>query len=112
MLKSVLIASAGVLGLLAAPVMAAGTSATSPASASGKSSTMHHKATHVSTGTSHMTHSGRSSSRASSQDHIADRLNAQSLQAAMQGQPFGAGSPGTGGRPAGALPQPTPVARP
>jgi hypothetical protein len=102
MLKSGLIASVCAMGLLAAPVMAAGTGVTSPATA-GKSSTTHHKATHVSTGTGHGTHSARSGGRGS-QDNMADQLNGQSLQAAMQGRPFNAGGAGMGGSA-----QPTPT---
>jgi hypothetical protein len=103
MVKSVLIASACALGLLAAPVMAAGTGVTSPG-ASGKPGTTHHRATHVSTGAGHGTHSARSGGRGS-QDNMADQLNGQSLQAAMQGRPFSAGGAGIGGS---AQPAPTP----
>jgi hypothetical protein len=105
MLKSGLIASVCALGLLAAPVMAAGTGVTSPG-ASGKPGTMHHNATHASTGTGHGTHSARSGGRGS-QDNMADQLNGQSLQAAMQGRPFSAGGAGMGGSA-----QPTPTPRP
>ena len=101
--KSRIIASICALGLLATPVMAAGTGVTSPG-ASGKPGTMHHKATHVSAGTAHGTHSARSGGR-SSQDSMADQLNGQSLQAAMQGRPFSAGGAGIGGS---AQPMPTP----
>ena len=87
MLKSGLIASVCALGLLVAPVMAA---------------TSHHKATHASTGTAHGTHSAQSGGR-SSQDSMADQLNGQSLQAAMQGRPFSAG---------GGSAQPAPTPRP
>ena len=91
MLKSGLIASVCALGLLAAPAMAA---------------TSHHKATHASTGSAHGTHSAQSGGR-SSQDNMADQLNGQSLQAAMQGRPFSAGGAGIGGSA-----QPTPTPRP
>jgi hypothetical protein len=111
MLKSGLIASVCALGLLAVPVMAAGTAATSPAATSGKPGTTHHKATHVSTGATHVTRSAGSSSRASAHDNMADRLNGQSLQAAMQGHPFGAGGTGMVGGTAVA-PQPGPASRP
>jgi hypothetical protein len=105
MLKSGLIASICALGLVATPVMAAGTAAQSPAT-SGKSTTMHHKAMHVSTGSGHAARSDRSGGR-SSQDNMADQLNGQSLQAAMQGRPFSAGGAGAGGSA-----QPTPTPRP
>ena len=105
MLKSGLIASVCALGLIAAPVMAAGTTAMAPATASGKTAMHHHKATtHVSTGMGHGMHSGHAGGKASSQDNMADQLNGQSLQAATQGHPFSAG--GTG------MPQPAPTAKP
>jgi hypothetical protein len=99
MLKSGLIASVCAMALLGLPAMAAGTPA---ASTTGKHATVHHKATHVSTGAGHGMHAGRS---ASARDNMADQLNAQSLQAAMQGRPFAAGSTGS-------APPPTPVSRP
>jgi hypothetical protein len=104
MLKSGLIASVCALGLIAAPVMAAGTAAMTPGAA-GTTGTHHHKATtHVSTGTGHGMHSGHAGGKASAQDHMADQLNGQSLQAAAQGRPFTAG--------AGGMSQPTPTAKP
>jgi hypothetical protein len=104
MLKSGLIASVCALGLIAAPVMAAGTTAMTPVAA-GTTGTHHHKATtHVSAGTGHAMHSIHAGGKASSQDHMADQLNGQSLQAATQGHPFSAG--------AGGMPQPTPTAKP
>jgi hypothetical protein len=105
MLKSGLIAAVCALGLIAAPVMAAGTTAMTPVAAAGKTGTHHHKAmTHVSAGTGHAMHSGHAGGKASAQDHMADQLNGQSLQAAAQGRPFTAG--------AGGMSQPTPTAKP
>jgi hypothetical protein len=110
MLKSALIASVCAAGLLAAPVMAAGTAAPSHSAATpGTSAGKHYKATHVATGPAHGTRPSRSIGRASAQDRMADQLNAQSLQAAMQGRPYDAS--GAGGGAAGA-PRPAPTARP
>jgi hypothetical protein len=105
MLKSGLIASVCALGLSAAPVMAAGTTAMTPDTASGKTATHHHKATtHVSTGTGHAMHASHAGGQASARDHMADQLNAKSLQAAAEGRPFNVG--------AGAALQPAPAPKP
>jgi hypothetical protein len=75
MLKAGLLASVCALGLIATPVMAAGT-----------------------THTTHRAHSAKMTSSASSHDNMADQLNAKSLAAAQQGRPFNAGgNPGMGG---------------